>query len=271
MTSEPILTSCALLLYAGVAMVLAPLGLARRRWTNDLPRTAIVMWLTALTTGTAAALIGVGYAIHAARTLAAEASRSLSSGSIVNGLTLTLLACLAMSLTGGLAGTAVYRVGVNAVHRRRVRRTFTSLRERSTDTLGRDTHVVESREANAISVAGRKPQIVISSLLRDHLDPWELEVVIEHERAHLAQHHHALLHLADVQYRCAPALPCARALDQSLHLLVELAADDHAARRCGISVTASVLRSLGEMSNDESYTLRARRLEDRHSRRLALH
>ena len=104
---------------------------------------------------------------------------------------------------------------------------------------------------------------MVSSRLRDTLTPAQLEAVVEHERGHLLQHHHLLVQLADLQYRCAPVLPCARSLERSMHLLVELAADDHAARRCGRSTTASALRALGAATGDPSLPLRAHRLEVR--------
>lgn len=243
-------------------MVLAPLLAFNRRWTSRFPRTGIAVWLGALGSGTVALVAGVGVAIHAARVHAAEADRSLSSGSIVNGLTLTLLTCLMMSLVGGIIGTALYRAGLNAVQRRRLRR----LVEMATPSTARQITVIESSEPSAVSMGGRNPRIMISSCLQDQLSSRELTAVVEHERAHLSQRHHALLHIADLQYRCAPVLPCARALDQSLRLLVELAADDHAARRCGVDVTAAALRSMAEMSCDESYGLRALRLERRRPR-----
>jgi hypothetical protein len=44
-----------------------------------------------------------------------------------------------------------------------------------------------------------------------------------------------------------------------LHLLVELAADDRAVRRCGPGVTAAALTKVAAASDDDAMRLRARR------------
>ena len=141
-----------------------------------------------------------------------------------------------------------------------VRRVTTALTRRPGSRTA-PTVVVRSEQNSAVAVPGRRPVIVVSSHLRDTLSPAQLEAVVEHERGHLVQHHHLLLQLAHLQYRCAPVLPCARSLEQSLHLLVELAADDHAARRCGRRTTATALRALGTATGDDGLRLRAHRLE----------
>jgi Zn-dependent protease with chaperone function len=262
---------CLLLLYAVVVMVATPLVVTRRRWTSRLPRTAILVWIGALGSGGVAMLASLGCAIGAASTLAARPHRSharLSLHTALDGIGLTVAACLMTAIGGGVACVVVYRVVVGAATRRRLRgNAVTAIAHRPVPGRSAPTVMVESKHGSAMSIPGRHPVIVVSSRLRDLLSAAELAAVVEHERGHLMQRHHLLLQLADLQYRCAPVLPCARSLERSIHLLVEFAADDHAARRCGRLATAHALRALGAATGDDGMRLRAHRLESRVRRR----
>ena len=88
------------------------------------------------------------------------------------------------------------------------------------------------------------------------------DVEVEHERAHVDLRHGLVLRLAEVNAACLPRVRAAAEMMRSSALLVELVADDAAARRCGTAV-ASALRTLGTLEDDESMLLRALRLEQR--------
>src|SRR6185295_18393248 len=62
------------------------------------------------------------------------------------------------------------------------------------------------------------------------LDPGQLDAVLAHERAHLAGRHHRLLALARIGRLVLPFLPLMRNADEQVARLVELHADDAAAR-----------------------------------------
>ena len=62
------------------------------------------------------------------------------------------------------------------------------------------------------------------------LDPGQLDAVLAHERAHLAGRHHRLLALARIGRLVLPFLPLMRDADEQVARLVELHADDAAAR-----------------------------------------
>lgn len=262
---------CLLLLYAVAVMVATPLVVTRRRWTSRLPRTAILVWIGALGSGGVAMLASLGCAVGAASILAARPHRPharVSLHAALDGIGLTVVACLMTAIGGGLACVVVYRIVVAAATRRRLRgHAVTAIAHRRGSGRAAPTVVVDSDHGSAVSIPGRRPVIVVSSRLRELLSEVELAAVVEHERGHLTQHHHLLLQLADLQYRCAPVLPCARSLEQSIHLLVELAADDHAARRCGRWATARALRVLGAATGDDGMHLRAHRLESGARRR----
>ena len=104
-------------------------------------------------------------------------------------------------------------------------------------------------------------RIVVSSALAEALSPGELRAVLEHERAHLTGRHDALLRAARLNRACLPALFGARAFDQAVHLLVELAADDAAARVCGAGAVAAALRRTATLEPNEWAQIRADRLD----------
>lgn len=263
MIADLVAAGCLLLLYAAVVMVATPYVITHRRWTSRLPRTAMSVWIGALGSGAVAMLASLGCAIGAATVLAARPRQAstLSVSAAVNGIGLTLAACIMTAVGGGLVCVVGYRAVVGASLRRRLRADLAATLTPTSGLRAAPTVVVRSEENSAVSVPGRRPIIVVSSNLRNTLSPGQLEAVVEHERGHLIQRHHLLMQLAHLQYRCAPVLPCARSLEQSVHLLVELAADDHAARRCGRRTTAAALRALGTATGDGGLQLRAHRLE----------
>ena len=62
------------------------------------------------------------------------------------------------------------------------------------------------------------------------LDPGQLDAVLAHERAHLAGRHHWLLAMAGIGRQVLPFLPLMRDAEAQVARLVELHADDAAAR-----------------------------------------
>ncbi len=62
------------------------------------------------------------------------------------------------------------------------------------------------------------------------LDPAQLPAVLAHERAHLTGRHHLLLALARIGSLVLPVLPLTRDADAQVARLVEMHADDTAAR-----------------------------------------
>jgi len=108
--------------------------------------------------------------------------------------------------------------------------------------------------------------VVTSGALRT-LTERELQAVLAHERAHLQSRHHLLLTSASACARALPFVPLLRSAAAEPPRLVELAADDAAALRCGRPELAAALQKLpagawpGEaLSAGASTAERARRL-----------
>ncbi|MFT4083322.1 MAG: M56 family metallopeptidase [Nocardioides sp.] len=261
MTGPPITIGLTALLVAMALMVGAPSLLLRRHWTARFPRIALTAWLIALLSGALAILVGLGCAIAAVSALSAPRYRALTLDHALSGVGVTLAAFVLTSIAGAAGCAVLYRGVVGMTLRHRLRTALVPVGRRTTPVL------VDSPQAGAVSLPGRRPVILVSARLQHELSPDELEAVVEHERGHLRQHHHLIRQIADLQYHCLPGLPCARALERSVPLLIELAADDHAAQRCGPGTVATALRTLARTNDDPAMTLRAERLERRLSPR----
>ncbi|MGW3248083.1 M56 family metallopeptidase [Streptomyces sp. NPDC001070] len=96
-----------------------------------------------------------------------------------------------------------------------------------------DLCVVEDDHPDAYALPGgrRTPgRIVVTTGMLRALSPAQREVLLAHERAHLAGRHHWFLAAADLAARCHPALRAARS---SVALAAERAADESAAAASG--------------------------------------
>jgi Zn-dependent protease with chaperone function len=101
----------------------------------------------------------------------------------------------------------------------------------------------------AFSMPGHPGLLVATDGLTRHLSPGQTVAVLEHERAHLRGRHHLLVNLVDLLRETLPMLALFRAAPTALRELVELAADAHAARRCG---PGTVRDALVAMTDDIS-------------------
>lgn len=122
---------------------------------------------------------------------------------------------------------------------------------------------VDSPMPLALSFPGQPGRVVIASCLQSELTALQLRAVLEHELAHLSQHHGRISQLAQLKRTCLPMLPGSAQLERSTQLLLELIADDTAARRAGAVNTANALAKIGALRRDESMELRAHRIANR--------
>ena len=90
--------------------------------------------------------------------------------------------------------------------------------------------LVEHSQPVAYCVSGRQPTVILSTGALYALDGAELAAVLAHERAHISSGHHRLLALARIGRLVLPFLPLMRDADAQVARLVEMHADDAAAR-----------------------------------------
>ncbi|TDE27374.1 M56 family metallopeptidase [Actinomadura sp. 6K520] len=96
-----------------------------------------------------------------------------------------------------------------------------------------DVLVLDHPVPVAYSLPARERAIVVSTGTQEILTPEEFCAVLVHERTHLRQRHHTMLLVLDLAYALLPWLPTVRRARKTLPLLLEMAADDAAARACG--------------------------------------
>ncbi|WP_433466355.1 M56 family metallopeptidase [Spirillospora sp. CA-128828] len=107
-----------------------------------------------------------------------------------------------------------------------------------------DVLVLDHPVPVAYSLPARRRAIVVSTGAQDALSPAEFGAVLAHERAHLRQRHHALLLMLDLAHALLPWPPTVRRARARLPLLLEMAADDAAARAWGRRPLVDALRRL---------------------------
>lgn len=114
---------------------------------------------------------------------------------------------------------------------RRHHRALTSAARHADDLPGADqVVVVPSRDVDAFALPGRPGRIVVTTGMRDALDPDLYAAMIAHERCHLDERHHHLVWLARLGAAIHPVLtPMVRHVEY----LVERAADEAAADALG--------------------------------------
>jgi Zn-dependent protease with chaperone function len=241
--------STCLLLYGAAVALFMPL-LLTRLWRNGwAPMLGVRLWLLAALSVLVAWCAAL---VLAYRDALAETRVALS----------LLLAAACGRIGWALASTA-----------HRSRRWMTRHRDgiqmagRRDDRLG--AIVIDSQHAIVYCVPGRQGIVVLTTAARAQLTPAELAAALAHERAHLAGHHHAVMLTTRALARTVPFLPLFSAIERNVSLLLEMRADDHAARAYGrstvvraITVMALASAPAGALgAGGASAVMRAKRLD----------
>ena len=232
-------TALWLLLYGGVLTWLSPPLLSRLTRSGISPHMGVAAWLTAIV---AALLAWVG----AVTLIAVAALDGMKDSSAVT-LCLELFGFSDHTpLPGQLGSVAliVTAVVLSAMVIGRVGRSVLVLRSRSHEhahaarMIGRPTDrpdvvVVDAHRPAAYCVVGRPNAIVITTAALTSLNRPQLAAVLAHENAHIAGRHHQLLMVLRGLAASLPRLPLFRSGADAVAELLEMCADDTAARRFG--------------------------------------
>ena len=135
--------------------------------------------------------------------------------------------------------------------------------------------LVDTAEPLAYAVPGRGGLIVLTRGARERLSARQLSAVLAHERAHLSERHELISLAANVCSRALPWLPLFSQVGPHVALLLEMRADDAAARVHGARTVAGALAALSReaapagafAAGGATVTLRTRRLRRAHGRR----
>lgn len=247
------IASC-LLLYSFVVAVLGPRLLPRFTRTGVSPRLGVAAWLAAIGSvvaswvAAAVMLAGevVGDANHPGRSVLSTCFalvRQAAAGrdGVLAQIGLVALAALATSAVAGL----VWRLGRSLLRVRAATHQHAQMaRLVGRRVSGRDAVVLDAPERVAYCVAGRPHTIVVTSAALDALDERHLDAVLAHERAHLAGRHHLLLALTRSLATILPTIALFRTGAAEVARLLEMCADDTAARVHGPTTLLDALLSL---------------------------
>ncbi|WP_278103297.1 M56 family metallopeptidase [Microbacterium proteolyticum] len=224
------------------------------RWQIHHPRTALGMWHATLLLGVASlaasVVISVGLALSAP-SIASETAAVIQT--VAGWAALGAVGAVVVTIAAGSdetagAGSTTYGA-VLAIPHSRAR-------------LDRGAFLLtcETEELFACALPGRDAAVVVSRGLREALTPAQLRAVVAHERAHLRGHHYLAVRAAELYRACVPFLRSGRRLLVATRLLVELIADDDAARRAGAVHLANALAVISERTGDVAMEMRADRL-----------
>jgi len=231
-----------LLLYAALLSWLGPRVLARITTSGINPQLGVAAWLTAI-----GGVLGAWVA--AVVVLVLDAAATLSGGPVWT-VCLAILGHVgqidmarpvAATIAIALIGTALT---VSVLSGRRIGRTLRTLRAHShqhamaarivgSPTRWRDVVVVQAAKPAAYCVAGRPRAIVVTTAALASLEDDQLAAVLAHEQAHLTGRHHQLLMLLRAVAAGLPRLALLTAGPEAVARLLEMCADDTAARRHG--------------------------------------
>lgn len=238
-------------LLAGLGLIVLTLGvgtgplLSRSAWSRRLPKVAALAWVGVLA-GTMAAAVGLVAAVSTGR------------HGLGHRVAEWLVNCWHHHDSGGAPWYALNVVLLGAmlvamyVAARRYRRTLLRRRRhhealqfvvRASGELD-DVCVLDHPIPIAYCVPASTRPIVVSSGALEQLENGELQAVLAHERAHLRHRHHLILTVVDALAAALAWLPTFRAARRHLPLLLEMTADDVAARRWGCRTVATALRKL---------------------------
>lgn len=239
--------------FAAGLLLVSPAVLTAGRWQVRFPRTALTLWFGAFFAGLAAAAGSVVAAVTTA--IGAEV---VSGG---GAMLATVVAWLSLVAVGAVI-TVVGAVSepLAGLHRAEV----VALTPLVFSRVQRKGFVLGVFAADTpVACAVRKPErmILVSTGMQEALTAAQLQAVLAHERAHLRGGHDWAVRIAQVNAACLPLrLPAGAALRRATALLIELMADDAAARQAGAVNLANALSRLADLTGDASMTLRAERL-----------
>ena len=233
-------TALWLILYGAVLAWVAPPILRRMTSHGISPHMSVAAWLATVAATVGAWLVSLVLII-------AATSVSIQNNSVVT-LCLELFGFSEHTPLAGrigsvaLVGAGLLGAGVVAV---RLGRCLSGLRARSHEhahaarIIGRPTEhpdvvVVDADRPAAYCVIGRPNAIVVTSAAMQSLNRAQLRAVLAHEDAHIAGRHHHILMVLRALSAALPRLPLFARAHHDVADLLEMCADDAAARRVGI-------------------------------------
>lgn len=246
----------------------APGMLARARWPCRAPWLGLLLWQAlGLAGGLLAVEVGATAGLQPLGDTQVAAARALLGG---RGLPLPWWALLALVVAGAvlarLTWVLVTSTGRTLAARRRHRVLLDLLAAPSGALHG--ARVLDHEVPVAYCLPGLRPRVVLSRGVLALLNDAEVAAVLAHERAHLSMRHDLVVLPFVALGATFPRLGPVQVAQEQVNLLVEMLADDWAARRHNRADLARALCKVGSAVTPagglgvggEGVALRARRL-----------
>lgn len=235
-----------------VLAVAAGWALMRARWTHRTPRLAVLLWHAALfgvLTAAVGLLLSVGLAPYGRGIVPAlgELTADLRTGATPPALTPSHLVAVAAGLLLAAALLTAQGHSTWRQWRQRSRQHLLLRLVAHADARSRAL-VLDHPAAAAYYLPAPSRRVVISTGTIRALTEPELAAVLAHEHAHAHGRHHLALAPFHTLRHAIPCRPVARAA-ACVELLVEMCADDYAARQHGPAALASALRRFHELGD----------------------
>jgi Zn-dependent protease with chaperone function len=249
-----VITVLAFVVVAVVVTLLAPTILTRGTWWLHRPQLALRLWLGALTIAATSLLLSVGIAA------VIVATNTHTNG--VGAPAVGLFAWCGLGVAGGVAALLAANAEPISAAKRRTDIAVTLLVARST---ARTEHiggqkVAYLQTAVPIACSTADGRVLISTAVEDAMPAACVRAVIEHERAHVRGRHDLIGRIAALNAAAFPRLRTAREFRKIVALLIELVADDAAARVCGPATVCNALTLMNHIDPNPALELRAARL-----------
>ena len=253
-------TALVMLGYAASLAWLGPAPLARMTAHGVNARLGLAVWLVALSSALASAVVAVSFLVREAvagwPTFAGTICRSVYGGTCPPQVYRSALFELSLAAASGVA--VLILVTLTWQYSRTVRRSRRRAREhaQAARITGRrfsaagipslsTAVVLEADQPAVYCVPGRPATIVLTTGALAVLGPEQLLAVLAHERAHLAGRHHLLITLGKAMRAGLPAVPLFTRGAEEVARLAEMRADDVAARRSGRDTLLQALVAMG--------------------------
>jgi Zn-dependent protease with chaperone function len=270
------IVACSLLTYATLVALVGQVALTRLTRSGSAPRLGIVAWYVAAVSAVSCWAVGA-MALADPDPLHGLAHVITAGVTAVHEVTgvhhVTAPGADWLRITGVLVAVSIvyraaYCVARDAwvAHRRRLRHAA-ALALVARPLVGRDAVVLEQPTPIAYCVPGRSRAIVVTRGAVDALSGAELDAVLEHERAHLDRRHHWVLTPLRALAHAFRGIPVLARASREVGRLLEMCADDAAARRHGRTAVAGALRSLSSAPTPrETFAAASESAEERISR-----
>jgi Zn-dependent protease with chaperone function len=270
--------AAALLLYAVAVLAGGPKLLLRITGGGEAPRLSIAAWLTAVVTviGSsvgAIALLLIEVAGHWGKPDGLLVSCLARLREILDGHAgwpARIVATVAVAMAAGTLIAICVRVGC-ALSRMRTKTFEHAAAVRLVGrSVGSYVVVIEASEPAAYCVAGRPPAIVITTAALAALDNAPLAAVIAHERAHLDGRHAYIVAAMRGLTAALPKVALFSSAAAQISSLLEMCADDAAARHHGhqpllaglLALSGAITPAHGLAAATTAVLVRAERLSD---------